>query len=499
MLSLWSSRQLRPARARELIACRLARLTAPRSRLDDQRIASLPRTPALVLAIALAALAVGCGVQTKPATSVTATSATLNAVVHCDSGAQGTAWWELRKAGGSWNVVGAQQNLTCPSRSDIHISKHVTGLQAGAAYDYRVALDPPPDDGKALRSTMTRFSTPSGGKPVVAAASGFTPATLRTGSASGPRLELRGVNVWGLQDSITTSFGAQQYEQRATVAATIKSWGANLVRFRVLADDYNNAPSAATGGLTKAQIIQRIKDWKNEVVARGMYFMVCSWDALDGAYSDAQWAGNGQRVHQLFADIHAALGDDPMVIYEVTNEPNNVGWADWDSNMRGSIRYFRDTIGYRGLLVIDPIWWANSGTGGEGYDDGRYSGLEAYDAAQPGMGSHQLAFAKHDYASSYRGKAWDGNAWVAAQGGSQGKHLIFETEFGNYNGDSSTVSNAWSTAAAGFFANRFDAQQNYVGAAAFLFGAWWDANALTAANNTSTTTWGSSARMFLAR
>ena len=447
----------------------------------------------------MALVVAGCGVQTKPATSVTATSATLNAVVHCNSGAQGTAWWELRKAGGSWNVVGAQQNLTCPSRSDIHISKHVSGLQAGAAYDYRVALDPPPDDGKALRSTMTRFSTPSGGKPVVAAASGFTPAMLHAGSASGPRLELRGVNVWGLQDSITTSFGAQQYEQRATVAATIKSWGANLVRFRVLADDYNNAPSAATGGLTKPQIIQRIKDWRNEVVARGMYFMVCSWDALDGAHSDAQWAGNGQRVHQLFADIHAALGDDPMVIYEVTNEPNNVGWADWDANMRGSIRYFRDTIGYRGLLVIDPIWWANSGTGGEGYDDGRYSGLEGYDAAQPGMGSHQLAFAKHDYASSYPGKAWDGNAWVAAQGGSQGKHLIFETEFGNYNGDSSTVSNAWSTAAAGFFANRFDAQQNYVGAAAFLFGAWWDANALTAANNTSTTTWGSSARMFLAR
>ena len=52
-------------------------------------------------------------------------------------------------------------------------------------------------------------------------------------------------------------------------------------------------------------------------------------------------------MHQLFADIHAALGDDPMVIYEVTNEPNNVGWADWDTNMRGSIRYF-PTIGYPG-------------------------------------------------------------------------------------------------------------------------------------------------------
>ena len=225
------------------------------------------------------------------------------------------------------------------------------------------------------------------------------------------------MNVWGLQDSITTSFGAQQYEQRATVAGTIKSWGANLVRFRVLADDYNNAPSAATGGLTQAQIIQRIKDWRNAVVsARHVLHGLFLGRARRRALGRPAGPATAQRVHQLFADIHAALGDDPMVIYEVTNEPNNVGWADWDANMRGSIKYFRDTIGYRGLLVIDPIWWANSGTGGEGYDDGRYSALEAYDAAQPGMGSHQLAFAKHDYASSYRGKAWNAGAWVAAAG-----------------------------------------------------------------------------------
>jgi hypothetical protein len=414
-------------------------------------------------------------------------------VVHCESGAQGTAWWELRKAGtSSWGIAGAQRELSCPADRNLRISQRVGGLQAGVAYDYRVALDPPPDDGKAFHSTVTRFATPAGATPV---ASG---GMLHVGSSGGPRLELRGVNVWGLQDSITQGFGAQQYEQRATVASTIKSWGANLVRFRVLADDYNGAPSAATGGLTRAQMIQRIKDWRDAVVSRGMYFMVCSWDGLDGAYAGARWAGNGQRVHQLFADIHAALGDDPKVIYEVTNEPNNVSWADWDANMRGSIAYFREQLGYRGLLVIDPIWWANSGTGGEGYDDARYSALEAYDAARAGMGSHQLAFAKHDYASSYRDKAWDGGAWVAAQGGSQTKHLIFETEFGNYNGDPSTVSDSWSSAAASFFANRFAAQPNYVGAAAFVFGAWWDANALTTGNNATTTTWGNSARRFLA-
>jgi hypothetical protein len=35
--------------------------------------------------------------------------------------------------------------------------------------------------------------------------------------------------------------------------------------------------------------------------------------------------------------------------------------------------------------------------------------------------------------------------------------------------------------------------------AALLFGAWWDANALTAANNVSATRWGTSARRSLTR
>ena len=141
----------------------------------------------------------------------------------------------------------------------------------------------------------------------------------------------------------------------------------------------------------------------------------------------------------MFADIHAALGDDPMVVYEVTNEPNGVSWSQWEANMQASIKYFRETIRYKGLLVIDPIWWANSGTGGQGYDDARYSALEAYDAARAGMGTQQLAFAKHDYANEYAGKAWNAGAWSAAAGGAQTKHLIFETEFGNYNGDPSSV------------------------------------------------------------
>ena len=106
----------------------------------------------------------------------------------------------------------------------------------------------------------------------------------------------------------------------------------------------------------------------------------------------------------MFADIHAALGDDPMVVYEVTNEPNGVSWSQWEANMQASIKYFRETIRYKGLLVIDPIWWANSGTGGQGDHDARYSALEAYDAARAGVGTQQLAFAKHDYANETRAR-----------------------------------------------------------------------------------------------
>ena len=307
------------------------------------QLRDVPHRPATTTLLVLALLASGCTMQTKPPTNVTSSSAVLNAQVGCTSAPYGPVWWELREAGGSaWRLVGAEQSITCPrgvqGSSTVGISEPVNGLAPGAAYEFRVGMNPPSGEGPPVYSTVTRFSTGGDRRPVVVG------STLQAGGA---RLQLRGVNVWGLQDSITTSFGAGQYANRAKVAATIKSWGANLVRFRVLADDYNSAPSAATGNLTKAQIIQRIKDWRDAVVGRGMYFMPCSWDALDGAHSDAGWAGNGGRVHQMFADIHAALGDDPMVVYEVTNEPNSVTWSQWDANMQASIKYFRETIGYQ--------------------------------------------------------------------------------------------------------------------------------------------------------
>ncbi len=328
--------------------------------------------------------------------------------------------------------------------------------------------------------------------PYVSPSVGATPAQLKIGDQNGSRLQLKGVNLWGvLSPDTNNAFAMAQYNARTTIANSIQIYGANCVRLRINASEYNTAPNAATGNLTKAQILGRIADWVTEFTNRQIYVCICTWDALDGTGSDAAWPNNGTIYHQMWSDLHFTLnstGPKPYVFYEVTNEPNLVGyngsdghdttaWNAWENNMEASITHFRQNMQYRGPLVIDPIWWANSGTGGQGYDDARYTNLENVDAIQPGMdGIHQIIFAKHDYSN---GAAWSDAGWVAGAGAGQIKHLIFENEFGHYNGSPASVNNSWSAAATTYFKNRFTGMTNYVGGCAFLWGPWYDANAIT--------------------
>ena len=126
--------------------------------------------------------------------------------------------------------------------------------------------------------------------------------------------------------------------------------------------------------------------------------------------------------------------------------------------------------------------------------------LEQYDAGRPGMaGKHQLVYAKHDYANEgwpNGNNSFDAGKWRNDTGGAQQEHLIWETEYGNYNGDPSTVHLSWSQQASSFFADEFAnaARPNYVGATSFVWGPWWDANALTDASNSTPTAWGLAVR-----
>lgn len=320
-------------------------------------------------------------------------------------------------------------------------------------------------------------------RPIIVPATASSPASLRRGSASGPRLQVAGICVWGLPgfDQWHEQHATQQWNNRTTVINTIKSWGANLVRFRLDAVDYN----AQKWGLTKQQYIDRIKAWTDLATQAGMYSQICWWDGLS---MHEQWANRYGEAFDMMAKVYAAIGDNPAVIYEPFNEPNKVEWSQWTPAMKATVAHWRG-MGYRGVLAINTINWSHT------YDDGRMSDLEAHDAAQPGMnGTHQLMFCRHDYANEYANKAWSASHWINENGGSSTKHVIEESEYGNYNGSPDTVSEPWVRAASDFFASRFTAAPNFAGAIPFLFGAWSDANALTDSSNVNPTSWGTIAR-----
>jgi hypothetical protein len=309
---------------------------------------------------------------------------------------------------------------------------------------------------------------------------------------TGSRLKMDGVTVWGIKDEVTGDFGANQYTNRQTVVNTIKAWGGNHVRFRLLASNYDSQTY-----MTKAQYLQQIKDWRDTTEAAGLYFMPIWWDGLDGAYSKANWATQYNKAFPMMTDVVNALkvngANDPKVIYEPFNEPTDAPSDDqWLTAMKDTVRHFRNDLAYTGVLVLDTRVWSHH------YDDARMTQLEQYDATLAGMGSkNQLIFAKHDYAnegypspdSGFDSTHWavNGNNWDFT------KHLTWETEFGNYNGDPSTQHLAWSNGAATWMADRLN-DGTLAGASAFVMGPWLDANALTTSDNTTPTTWGGYAK-----
>jgi hypothetical protein len=302
---------------------------------------------------------------------------------------------------------------------------------------------------------------------------------------TGKRLKMRGVAVWGIEDDVTTSFGTAQYTDRATVVNTIKSWGANEIRFRLLAYDYNNQTY-----MTKAQYVQEIVNWQTVAQAAGLYLSLAWWDSLDGGYSGSTWATEYSEAFPMMEAVVSALGpDNPWVFYEPFNEPNNISAAQWYTAMKATVGQFR-SIGYMGILLIDTYVYSHA------YDNTNMTNLENYDAGLAGMnGKNQLIFAKHDYANEYPNysSGFTSSYWPQNNGGTANwnfsAHLAWETEFGNYNGSSSTVSYPWSLGASSWMASQLN-NGTLAGATAFLFGPWFDANAMTASDNVTPTQWG---------
>ena len=99
--------------------------------------------------------------QTLPPTHVTSSSATLRAQVQCSFNANGAVWWELRAPGGTWKAAGDKSIYACGhSNRSISLSKTVTGLKAGTAYQYRLVADPNPKGGFVVYRALRGWPRP---------------------------------------------------------------------------------------------------------------------------------------------------------------------------------------------------------------------------------------------------------------------------------------------------------------------------------------------------
>ncbi|MCM3884176.1 hypothetical protein [Frankia sp. R82] len=340
-------------------------------------------------------------------------------------------------------------------------------------------------DFRSSRVAVQVLGVPTGGYAAIAPVADVTATTsqLRQGSLTGPRMLLAGISLWGVQDPIVgpSPLGDQQYAARNSIAVTLRSWGVTYVRIRLWADYWNGLTSS-----DRAAYVAKAVGWRDALQAQGILTCFCYWDALDGTYKGAAWATNYNRAFDLMSAVANAVGvNDPWTFYEPFNEPNSVSDADWYTAMAATITYYRSTIGYKGLLLIDSNNYSHA------YDDTRFTNLENLDTTLTGTGRANIAFAKHDYPDDddATGQTFSGARWTAATGGASRRHIIIETEFGVKNGNLSD-NPTWGGQAATFYAAQMQTQTNFCGAAGFLFGNWYDDNAMTAADYTTTTTWG---------
>lgn len=476
---------------------------------------------------------------TGSATNVANTSATLNGTIN-PQGASTNAYFE-------WGTTTAYGNTT-PNQSEgsgssnVNVNASITGLTPNTVYHYRQSASNTngTTHGADATFTTTNLVTPTvqtgAATPVAAttaqlngtvnpngldttyffnwgqtnpttwAPSIKTTAGVTTLNANGSRLVLNGVTVWGLPDHITnfpggagtggltgTGFGATQYQNLTTVVNGVAATGANVARFRTLADDAFQGVNGPCG-CTIDQYVAAIAKWVKAFAAKGIYTCICDWDPLDGSFNGSLWVGKANRANgpfALFEAICQALpANYPWLLFEPFNEPNpgsgSFTNANLISNFEPTLLWLRDTCGYTGPICIDPINWANSGTAGAGYDNTTYNTLETYDAGLFASGQHQIMWAKHSYYAP-ENKAWLDSDWQGAVGGSQTSHLIWATEVGNANPGTNT---AWSSAAASDLSAKSGTMQNYGGVVYFVWGnpnSWADANTITSGNTWSNT------------
>lgn len=221
-------------------------------------------------------------------------------------------------------------------------------------------------------------------------------ARNRLVTAGGQAVVLRGVNLYAVPFYLSSDNRAvpalvkesdEIYAHRRSVFRAIRAAGANAVRIALSTAVFD---SLRAGSQARHRYLQRLVTIVHAATSVGLYVDLGWWDAL---FDGASFPNEYRLAFPMMAQVARRLASDPRVFYEPDNEPWGISWPEWLSVMKATVRYWRTTIGYRGLLIIDT----------DGYSwDLSVTPMRDLLRAAPALpdGTANIAFANHRYANA---------------------------------------------------------------------------------------------------
>jgi hypothetical protein len=197
-------------------------------------------------------------------------------------------------------------------------------------------------------------------------------------TSTGSRFIIKGVNLEYFRDQGGSSISTAEVPIASQMIARMKSIGINAVRL-----DYT--PAFVDQGTHMADYLAMMK----LLASNGMYVMPC-----DHSYTGkpiANYTSTSFPDFKKIIDYATQEGITDYLVMNPYNEPyNNDDEQDWITANEATLQYFRTTLGFKGVVVLDTAGYATSD------NTSTFQTLMSYDASLRG-GKSNIVFSNHWY------------------------------------------------------------------------------------------------------
>ncbi len=175
--------------------------------------------------------------------------------------------------------------------------------------------------------------------------------------------------------------------------------------------------------LTTVEWLDRIERIVAEAADRGIHVMFTWWDSLTRG---SEWPQRYEESFEFMRAVDRRVGGEANVMFEPMNEPRQISWDEWVEATSATVRFWREDLGYDGVLVLDTINWSWS------FDPDVADELLQLDTEL--LGEPNLLFAIHRYANDSTCFCGDELVhWEDTVGQHIDEYPIVVTEIGNVN------------------------------------------------------------------